>query len=90
MEGVTTIHHSHTPDINIQSSDKATGIWAMEDMLYWMQGGEEHWLHGFGFYHETYEKRNGKWVFTNRRLKRISVKTSPGAVFPPKRGAAKK
>jgi hypothetical protein len=57
----------------------------MEDNLYWMQGDQEHWLHGFGFYHETYEKRNGQWVFTTRKLKRITVKMSPGAVFGTKR-----
>lgn len=85
LEGVTTIHHSHTPDITFQSRVKASGIWAMEDNLYWMQGDQEHWLHGYGFYHETYEKRNGQWVFTTRQLKRICVKMSPGAVFGPKR-----
>lgn len=85
LEGVTTVHHSHTPDITFQSRVTATGIWAMEDNLYWMQGEQEHWLRGFGFYHETYEKRNGQWVFTTRRLKRIRVMMSPGAVFGPKR-----
>lgn len=85
LEGVTTIHHSHTPDLTFQSRVKASGIWAMEDNLYWMQGDQEHWLHGYGFYHETYEKRNGQWVFTTRQLKRISVKMSPGAVFGPKK-----
>ena len=85
LEGVTTIHHSHTPDIRFQSAVTATGIWAMEDNLYWMQGDQEHWLRGFGFYHETYEKRDGQWVFTTRKLKRITVKMSPGAVFGAKR-----
>jgi hypothetical protein len=56
----------------------------MEDNLYWKQGDEEHWLRGFGFYHEVYEKQDGKWVFTWRRLERLKVLTSPGAVFPPK------
>ena len=42
------------------------------------------WLHGFGFYHEANGKRNGECVFTTRRLKRICVKMSPGAVFGPK------
>jgi len=77
--GITTVHHAHTPDIQFQDPQTASGIWAMEDMLYWKQGGQDHWLHGFGFYHETYAKRGGEWKFTSRRLRRIKVLTSPGA-----------
>jgi SnoaL-like domain len=74
-----TVHHSHTPEITFESPTRASGIWAMEDNIFWKQGDEEHWLHGFGFYHETYELRGGKWLFTSRRLKRTHVRTSPGA-----------
>lgn len=74
-----SVHHSHTPDIQFQSPTHATGIWGMEDMIYWQQDGAEQWLHGFGFYHERYEKRDGRWLFTFRALKRTHVRTSPGA-----------
>jgi hypothetical protein len=87
LETVTTVHHSHTPDITFQAPDKASGTWAMEDNLYWKQGDEDHWLRGFGFYEERYEKRDGRWVFVYRRLKRIKVLTSPGAIFPPPKKA---
>ena len=82
LANVTTVHHSHTPDITFESPTKANGIWAMEDNIFWTQGGEEHWLHGTGFYYETYEKRDGQWVFTWRRLKRQHVRMSPGAEPP--------
>ena len=85
LEGVTTVHHSHTPDITFQSPTKAKGTWAMEDNLYWKQGEEEHWLRGFGFYDERYEKRDGQWVFVWRRLSRLKVLVSPGGTFPPPR-----
>lgn len=75
-----TVHHSHTPEITFTSPTHAKGIWAMEDNIIWMQGEEEHWLQGFGFYHETYEKRDGTWLFTSRQLKRTHVRLSPGAV----------
>lgn len=74
-----SVHHSHTPDITFESAMRAKGIWGMEDMIYWTQDGEEQWLHGFGFYHETYEKRDGKWLFSFRSLKRIHVRTSQDA-----------
>lgn len=75
-----SVHHSHTPEITFESATIAKGIWAMEDNIFWQQDGEEHWLNGFGFYHETYELRDGKWLFTSRQLKRTHVKTSVGAV----------
>lgn len=79
LENKTTVHHSHTPQINFDSPVRARGIWAMEDNLFWMQDGQEHWLQGFGFYHETYENRDGHWLFTFRQLKRTVVRTSAGA-----------
>ena len=82
MADIVSIHHSHTPQITFQSQTKASGVWGMEDNLFWKQGDEEHWLRGFGFYHETYEKRDGQWVFTSRSLKRVHVVTSPGAQRP--------
>jgi hypothetical protein len=83
LEGVVSVHHSHSPNITFQARDKATGVWAMEDNLSWKQGDEDHWLRGFGFYTETYEKRNGKWLIASRRLKRLRVDMSPGARFGP-------
>src|SRR5207302_7220468 len=50
---VLTVHHGHTPEIELTSETTATGIWAMEDMLRWPNGKE---MHGYGHYHETYEK----------------------------------
>ena len=88
LDGVISAHHSHSPDITFESPEKANGIWGMEDNLFWKQGGEDHWLHGFGFYYETYEKRDGKWMFATRRLKRLNVQMSPGALFGPN-GAGK-
>lgn len=79
LGSVTSVHHAHTPEIVITSSDTATGVWAMEDMLFWRQGDEDHWLHGYGHYHERYRKDAGGWRFVYRRLTRIRVDMSPGA-----------
>jgi hypothetical protein len=72
-------HHVFTPILTFDSPSRASGLWIMEDYIWWKQGAEDHWLHGFGFYDETYEKRDGKWLFTSRRLRRHKVLTSPGA-----------
>lgn len=83
MEHLTTAHHSHTPEISFDSPVRASGIWAMKGMSFWQQGDEEHWFLAFGHYYETYEIRDGRWVFTTRRLEYSHTVRSPGAIFPP-------
>jgi len=80
LANVTTVHHCHTPVIEFQDHDNATGVWAMEDNLFWHRDGEKQWLRGFGFYHETYVRgTDGQWRFTYRKLERTHSETSPGA-----------
>ncbi len=73
LEGRTTAHHIHEPEIDITSDTTASGIWPMEDQLWWNEGDEEHWIHGVGHYHETYEKVGDQWLIKTRRLTRIRV-----------------
>jgi hypothetical protein len=80
MANVTTVHHCHTPVIEFQDCNNATGVWAMEDNLFWYRDGEKQWLRGFGFYYETYVRgQDGKWRFSYRKLERTHAETSPGA-----------
>lgn len=82
LDGVTSVHHAHTPEIEITSDDTAEAVWAMEDMLFWKQNGEDHWLHGYGHYHERYHKGPNGWRFTYRRLSRLRVDMSEGGERP--------
>lgn len=84
MENLVTLHHSHSPEITFETATKARGIWAMEGMSFWKQRDEDHWFQAFGHYFETYEKRDGRWLFTSRTLKYYHTRRSPGAIFPPK------
>jgi hypothetical protein len=84
MANLTTMHHSHTPEIEFESPVKARGIWAMTGLSVWQQEGKEHWFRAFGHYFETYEKRADNWLFTSRRLDYYHTSRSPGAIFPPK------
>jgi len=65
---VTTVHHCHMPEIDLTSPTRATGVWAMEDMLRWPDGTE---MHGYGHYHETYEKQADTWRIASSRLTRL-------------------
>ena len=78
-----SVHHSHTPDITFDSPTKANGIWGMEDYIF-DAATQELEVHGYGFYYETYEKVDGKWLFTSRQLKRTHVRTNPEAAFQKK------
>ena len=79
---VVTVHHGHMPEIEVTSPTTATGVWAMEDMLRWPNGME---MHGYGHYHETYEKIDGQWRIKTTTLTRlrVDIRTHPA----PSRGA---
>lgn len=79
LDGIRTIHQVHSPDISLLSPTEAKGNWALEDWLFWMQGDDEHWLHGWGYYDDTYGLRDGQWLFTSRRLSRLRLEHSPGS-----------
>lgn len=67
---VVTVHHGHTPEIELTSPTTATGLWAMEDMLRWPDGRE---LHGYGHYQEIYQKVDGKWRIKRSALTRLRM-----------------
>jgi hypothetical protein len=68
---VVTVHHGHMPEIELTSPTTAKGIWSMEDMLVFPEGAPVRTLHGFGHYHETYEKIDGSWRIKTLVLTRL-------------------
>lgn len=78
LEKITTTHHGHMPEIEITSATTATGIWAMEDLLWVGEGAPVPYktMRGFGHYHETYEKIDGAWVIKTTRLSRLRVEVN--------------
>jgi len=68
LRDVVTVHHGHMPEITVTSPTTASGIWSMEDMLRWPDGTE---MHGYGHYHETYEKVDGSWRIKSSTLTRL-------------------
>jgi hypothetical protein len=71
LAGVVTVHHGHMPEIELVSSLEATGVWAMEDHLWWPEGSPIRHLHGYGHYHETYRKMDEGWRIASLRLTRL-------------------
>jgi SnoaL-like domain len=71
---VTTVHHGHSPEIEVISPTSATGIWAMEDKLWWPDDSSSvRAMHGYGHYRETYEKVSEEWHIKALTLTRLRV-----------------
>ncbi|HEY4332645.1 MAG TPA: nuclear transport factor 2 family protein [Ilumatobacteraceae bacterium] len=71
LADVITVHHGHMPEIALLSDLRATGIWAMEDELWWPEGSALKHLHGYGHYTESYIKLDGMWAIASMRLTRL-------------------
>jgi hypothetical protein len=86
LHGTVSVHSGHSPEITIDSSTTARGIWGMEDRIYWSSeaaatSGLEY-LNGFGHYHEDYVRHDKRWLFRNLKLTRLRVekRSAPRAV----------
>lgn len=77
LRGARSAHHGHMPELALTSSTTATGIWAMEDRIWWPEGSPVHRLHGWGHYHERYRRSPDPavgvdgWRIESMRLDRL-------------------
>jgi hypothetical protein len=86
LEGAVSVHHGHMPEIEFQSPTEASGIWAMEDRIYFSETAAARvtmaTLHGFGHYHEEYRRVDAVWRIHRLKLTRIrSEKTYPPVAY---------
>lgn len=69
-----TLHSVATPWITLHTATTASGVWTMEDRL-WFADDAEHsgWRHwqGSGRYHEDYVRVDGRWLIQRLRLERV-------------------
>ena len=72
-----TVHHGHGPEIHLTSVTTATGVWAMEDEIWWPEGSPVRHLHGYGHYHDLYAVTERGWRITSMRLTRVRVDRQP-------------
>lgn len=75
-----TVHQVQQPEIEIISATAATATWAMLDIVRFSPGLT---LHGFGHYHETYEKSDGRWRIKSLELTRLweEIRTPVFSIF---------
>lgn len=63
-----TVHQVHAPEIELTSASTARGVWALNDVVRLLPALT---LYGYGHYHETYEKSDGRWRITTSKLTRL-------------------
>jgi len=74
-----SIHHGHTPEIEILGPATARGIWVMQDILTWENGDPINGfkrIMGWGHYHENYSKVSDGWRIATWKLTRVRLERS--------------
>jgi protein-tyrosine-phosphatase len=77
VERAVSIHHGHMAEVELTSPSLARAIFAMEDLIFWPPDSPYELMHGWGHYHETYEKIDGKWLIKTLVLTRLRVENTP-------------
>jgi hypothetical protein len=80
---VCSVHHCHTPEIEILGDTRARGTWAMNDYVDKLDPatGAREARHGYGHYHEEYVREEG-WRISSLKLVRLRIDEVPQAALP--------
>ncbi|GAA1538678.1 nuclear transport factor 2 family protein [Nocardioides humi] len=71
LDAGLSIHHGHTPEIEILDDETAEGIWAMEDLVVPDPATGRAAFTGAGYYLEKYRKVDGSWRICHLSLQRL-------------------
>jgi hypothetical protein len=72
---VITVHHAHMAEIEFQSPERATGIWALEDTLWFGPNSRapgKH-IHSFGHLNDSYVCVDGRWLIKDVAITRLRI-----------------
>lgn len=71
--GIVSVHQGYHHEIIVTGPTTAEAIWSMTDRMFMPAGHTYRRLEGFGNYHDTYEKVDGRWYLKTTRLQRLKV-----------------
>jgi hypothetical protein len=77
LDGASTVHHCHMPEVTLTGPDTASGIWAMQDHVTMTLRGAPFSFRGAGHYRETYVRTEDGWRIKSSKLERLSVVPLP-------------
>lgn len=69
IETAKTVHQVGSPEMSEQAPGRVQVIWAMQDVV----DTDEYRIHGYGNYHETWERQGGVWRIAVLTLKRFVI-----------------
>ena len=78
LDGATTTHHCHTPEIAFTGADTAKGIWAMQDHVSLPGNGQPIKFRGSGHYHDEYVRTSDGWRIRSTVQTRLSFDVLDG------------
>jgi hypothetical protein len=73
---IQLIHQLFTHEIDVESPTSAKAVWAMADIIHRGDGEEPvpfRSMRGWGHYHVTYRKVDGRWLIATRTLTRTRL-----------------
>ena len=73
FKDATTVHHGHMPEIELDGNDRATAMWAMEEIVQ----TPEYDLHAYGHYADGYRRVDGVWLISNTQVTRLKLDITP-------------
>lgn len=63
-----SIHVTFLPEIVLRGGDEAHGIWGLEYKTWQPPGSALPVLHGYGYSHDDYVRRDGRWLVKSVRV----------------------
>jgi hypothetical protein len=72
---VVTVHYGHMAEIDFASPTRATGIWALEDKLWFGPQSSSPGLrvHAYGHLNDVYSMIDGDWLLQSVEISRLRV-----------------
>jgi hypothetical protein len=86
LEGITTVHHGHSPVIVVSEPNRATGTWAFEDVVVRQGAGDFAGFRGYGYYRDEYVRTSEGWRisrFAETRLWKEPLAGTKADTTPP-------
>ena len=75
--GVRSSHRVNNPELAFTGPDEVSATWAMNDEQRFPPGpdGKARFLHGYGHYHEVWQRKGGDWFLAELVLRRTLVES---------------
>ena len=77
LEGVVSVHHVSSPEIEITGPTSGSAIWPQVDRLLFSTGAPFKEFVGYGYYFESYERIGDDWRIKSMRMVRTRTDFIP-------------